>query len=60
MALNGTCTDVAGVHRGTDQVLVCPEIKTLEGTPSTADVSYNPKFKERHGMQRVQNCAFRK
>jgi hypothetical protein len=29
MALNGTCTDVAGVHQGTDEVLVCPEIKIL-------------------------------
>jgi hypothetical protein len=45
MELYGTCTDVAGVLGGTDQVLVCPEFKKHEGTPFKTDVSYNSQFK---------------
>jgi hypothetical protein len=51
MELYGTCTDVAGVLGGTDQVLVCPEFKKHEGTPFKMDVSYNSQFKYDVGCQ---------
>lgn len=60
MELYGTCIDIGGVRGGTDQVLVCPEFKKHEGTPSKTDLSHNSQFKVRHGMSRVQICAFRK